>query len=307
MKVIEDLIDQLSKADCRIEDALIQAQVLAHKLGDTDMAAWVASELEGYPDNDSVPPYREVRLQITGNVTNGYWQHNAQPLVLGALEPEVREWLTLRKTTEGVGAIEQWVVKDNDGGNLCVTVSPEICHVISKAYTEGCYVQSAWGRPAAGAFRQILTQVRTRLLAFALDLHDRVPANFTADDIKKELGKEGVNNLFRGAVFGDNTTIVVGESNVVKGITNSVTQNDFASLAKELRGQGVADGDIDDLRKAIEDDSDAPEHQENNYGGKVRGWLGGMVAKAGTEAWKTTAASGVGALYAALKAHYDWP
>jgi hypothetical protein len=93
MQLIQDLIDELRKANCRIEDALIQAQMLAHKLGDQDMAAWVASELKGYPDRDAIPPYREIHMEITGNVTNGHWSHKSQPLVLSKLRPEMREWL----------------------------------------------------------------------------------------------------------------------------------------------------------------------------------------------------------------------
>lgn len=307
MQLIQDLIDELRKGDSSVENALIQAQVLAHKLDEKEMAAWVASELNGYDDPNTVPPYRDVRIQITGNVTNGYWMHRGQSIALTALKPEEREALTVRKTMEGVGAIEAWVARESDHRHLATTISAEVCAVLSKAYTAGYYVHTAHGTPPLGAFRQILTQVRSRLLTFALSLQDKVPAEATADDIKNELGTKAVNEIFRGAVFGDNATVIVGNSNAVQGVTNNVARNDFPSLAAALRKLGVQEVDIQELDKAIKADHGSPEHAKEGFGEKVRGWLGGMAAKAGTKAWETIAAAGMASLYAALKAHYGWP
>src|SRR5690606_27013046 len=49
MKLVEDLISILSAERPRLEDALIKAQILAHRLGEDELRAWVDSELRGYP------------------------------------------------------------------------------------------------------------------------------------------------------------------------------------------------------------------------------------------------------------------
>ena len=307
MQLIKDLIDELRKSNSPIENALIQAQVLAHKLGDKEMAAWVAAELNGYEDVAAVPPYREVRMQVIGTVTNGYWVHRDQPIVLSKLKPEVRDALTLRKTVEGVSAIQEWAAREAKNKSLAVQIPPERCYQLSKAYQEGYYVQTAHSVPGLGVFRQILTQIRSRLLTFALNLQDRVPDEATADDIKTNLGANAVNDIFRGAVFGDNATVIVGTGNAIQGVANCIARNDFASLAIAMQKLGVQNEDIEDLRAAIEADEGAPEHEKEGFGQRVRGWIGGMASKAGTKAWETVAATGVTALYNALKAHYGWP
>jgi len=307
MQLIQDLIDELRKTDSPIENALIQAQVLAHKLGNAEMAAWVASELNGYEERVAVPPYRNVSLQIVGDVTNGAWWYREQPIVLASLPLKVRASLTLRRTMEGVGAIQEWAKHETENKTLAITIPPERCSELSKAYRDGYYVHSAHGVPGLGAFRQILTQIRSRLLAFALNLQDQVPAEATADDIKTKLGTNAVNDIFRGTVFGDNATVIVGHDNTVQGTTNSIVRNDFGSLADALQKLGIQDDDIEELRTAIEADEGAPEHEKEGFGQRVRGWIGGMASKAGTKAWETVAATGVTALYAALKAHYGWP
>ena len=56
MKLIDDIIDLLTEAgNGNLQNAFIKAQVLAHKLGDAELGAWVRSELVGYEDAADVP------------------------------------------------------------------------------------------------------------------------------------------------------------------------------------------------------------------------------------------------------------
>lgn len=62
---------------------------------------------------------------------------------------------------------------------------------------------------------------------------------------------------------------------------NTVEPGDRAALEEALRVAGVSDGDLDNLRAAIEDDGDAPARE--SLGAGVTGWLreiGGKAAAA---------------------------
>ena len=306
MRLIQDLIDALSKPETQIEDALILAQVLAHKLSDKEMATWVDSELNGYAEQAELPDYRHVTMEIRGNVRNIAWSHNDTLIALNALTEKQRQNLTAHEIREGVGQIAQLAAKEIVG-TLTVGLHPEVCAVLSRQYEGGYHVERAWGQMGLGTFKQVLTQIRSRLLRFVLQLQDRFPGSSTVEEIKKELGDKGVSELFHGAVFGPNTTIVVGDNNALQGGTNTVVQNDFDSLARFLQKQGVGEKDIHELHGAIEGDAVAPEHQAKEFGPRVRRWLGDMVAKGGSKALETGTSAGVTALFAALKAHYGWP
>ena len=67
MKLIDEIIDLLSNTDTELENALIKAQVLAHKLGEKEIGAWIKSELVGYEDPTTVPEYRILNLTVFGN------------------------------------------------------------------------------------------------------------------------------------------------------------------------------------------------------------------------------------------------
>jgi len=65
--------------------------------------------------------------------------------------------------------------------------------------------------------------------------------------------------MFNRAIFGDNTTIVVGHENEQQ-VTNVITaQGDFAGLANELRRHGVGSEDIAALKQALAHDEGTPE------------------------------------------------
>jgi len=80
-------------------------------------------------------------------------------------------------------------------------------------------------------------------------------------------------------VFGDNATIVVGDSNNQQ-TQNTVNKNDIASLIDTMKQHNVSDDDITSLQEAIEKDSDSSEVQAGKLGNGVSTWMGNMVTKA---------------------------
>lgn len=61
MQLIDELITLLSDEKATVQSALLKAQILAHRLGDAELATWVEHELRGYPSDAEVPPYRVLR------------------------------------------------------------------------------------------------------------------------------------------------------------------------------------------------------------------------------------------------------
>ncbi len=64
MKLIDEIIEILSSSDGNLTDALIKTKIVLHKIGHKELIDWVNSELNGYPNEDQVPPYRILRAQV---------------------------------------------------------------------------------------------------------------------------------------------------------------------------------------------------------------------------------------------------
>jgi hypothetical protein len=154
--------------------------------------------------------------------------------------------------------------------------------------------------------QNITTQVRSRLLDFVLRLQDQIGEDVSDMEIKKKTEAVNTKAIFDRAVFGDNTTVVIGDANTMH-IRNRVSKGDFNSLADALRGHEVSEEDIAELESAVEADKSTESHAPSTLGPSVGAWFKRMIAKAGTAAWQVELGVVSNALYDALKHYYGWP
>ena len=70
MKIIDDLITELTNNNISLTNILIKTKVLAHKLKNDELKTWIDSEQNGYSSNN-VPEYRILACQSTGTISNG--------------------------------------------------------------------------------------------------------------------------------------------------------------------------------------------------------------------------------------------
>lgn len=302
MQLIHEIIELLSSSNPNLGNALFKAQVLAHKLDEGELKQWVANELNGYPDSLNLPSYRVLYLTVMGNFTNGYMRYSNQPLPIISLEKRLREKLEIAHLTQSIAVIEEWSKNDSD---LTQVIQPEFYSRLSKGLAGGYEVERAWGKHSVGALLQVVVEVRSRLLDFALQLSDRIPSEPESNEIKQISKEKAVSEIFKNAIFGDNATIVVGDGRI-QGITNSIVSNDFDSLAKTLRTHHVTDEDISGLRSAIDQDLSSDEHANHSFGPEVRHWIGGMVSKAGTSTWQIAMGTAGNVLGTAISAYYGF-
>lgn len=302
MQLVREMIKILSSDKPSLENALIKAQVLAHQLGESELRSWVDAELRGYPDDADLPPYRIMPVSVRGVITNGYYRYNDQGIPLAHLDKSFREKLETARLTQSVGVIQHLAEKED----LSVMIAPEIYPVLRKGLNSGYWVESAWGRYSAGVMLQVLVEIRSRLLDFALSISDQFPPGLNESDMKEASQGAGVSGTFRNAVFGDNTTIVVG-SGTIQDASNTIIRNDFNTLAAALRAQSVAEQDIQELRAAVESDASELDVQEKRaFGPRVRGWMDAMLTKAGTSSWQVAVGAAGNILASAISKFYGF-
>lgn len=297
MKTIDDLIEILSAPNPSLEDALIKAQVLAHRLDDAELAAWVRAELTGYSDEMQVPEYRARRGVVMGTVSDGYHEARDFTLPLSGLTDEQHALLMGRPVREGIGEVEHLARRDEAGKRLAHPIDPAWFGLLSKGLSEDFFVQQAWIHAPLGYWRQLVTQVRTRLLDFALKLRDKVPPDTSPTELKSLIPVSELHHLFRDVV--GPVTFVINTGAIGEVSSDMRMQNNLSALRSALAKKGIDDEQISELERAINDDASAPEHADKKLGQSVVKWLGDVsktAVKAGTET----------AIKAALKHFYGF-
>jgi len=303
LKLIDEIIELLASQDTDLESALIKAQVLAHKLGEKELLDWVKSEVVGYTNGAPVPAYRQLRVIPYGNVANLARRYTNIRLPTTGIPEDMDDFMLNRSITKSVAVIREWT----ETANLQSPYAPETYILFNSEIESSYQVESAWGVFSEGSFTQLLVEIRSRFLDFMLQLSDRMPTEPEPGEIKKMSKEIGVNELFKGAIFGDGTVLnlAVGDKNAVsQTVTNTVTKGDFNSLAAELRKSNVAESDIQELRMAVDEDAASGQETPRNFGPKVRVWCGNMLAKAGTAAWDFSLQAGAGVLAGAIGKYY---
>jgi len=302
MKLIDEIIDILSSDNPDLNNALFKTKVLLHRLGEDEAISWVNSELNGYPSIDTVPEYRKLEISVYADVTNGYWYYNDRPLPLSHLNEKLRNNLETSYLLQSIAVIESYAKDEKD---LKTTISPELFPTLGKCLTEGYYVDRAWGKTSLGSMLQVVTEVRSRLLDFILELSEKLPEELDVSEMKEKSKEIGTADLFNNAVFGDNTTIVVGSHNI-QNIQNLVVKDDFESLSTFFRKNQIEESDLQDLKAAINNDHGSPEHSEKKFGKNVRAWISSMLVKATESAWNVNLGIASSLIANALNAYYGW-
>jgi hypothetical protein len=305
MNQLQHIISILSSSDSGTTNALLQTKVLLYSIGKKDLASWVDHEIDGYSDDLELPDYRIVKATIFANITNGYYYQNHFALPIGYLTDEEYTDATHSKVTISIGQVEQIVINAEKGTNLKQDIPIDYAqYKYGKGLQKSYFISACYKQMALHSFVGILTQVRSRLLSFLLELSDQIstfPENQSMEDKLKRVDTEG---LFRNIVLGDNSVVNFGNQNTIS-IHNEVVKGDINSLKESLLKKGFKDSDLDDLEVALNDDGPIA-RREVGYGKNVSSWFSRMAAKATEASWGIGIAVVTDAINEGLKQYYGW-
>jgi AbiTii len=249
--LLDEIIEILSDEKGSLNNTLLKTKVLLHSIGRKDLATWVTSELKGYSD-ENVPEYRVVTAEVHGHVTSYTWQANNYVLPIMHLTKQQRKNLTESRCTMSIGSIEDSIKGHKEKGTKLVrSLPPEFGALFQKVLTPGTHVFSSWCEINMVGVENILSEVRSRLLDFALELRDVVGIDVPEKDLAAKAANVDTERLFTTAVYGTGNTIIIGSQNI-QTITNE--KDDLEGLLTLVGRLGFQQGELDGLRQAILED-----------------------------------------------------
>ena len=307
MRLLDEIVDLLSDENGSLNQALLKTKVLLHRLGQQELIAWVNDELNGYGEGKEVPPYRVVGAKVFGNITNSAWSQANVLLPIRHLKDSERESLETEKLRHALAVLEQFAKTQQ--GKLVRQIPPEYNSALGESLGNGYWIEAAWGQIEFSQVVQVLTEIRSRLLDFILELQGKLGDDVTDANLKNEAAKIDTPAMFAHSIFGgnptfgDNTTFVLGHSNTQQ-VTNTIVKGNFNALAEELKKAGVDDADLAALKAAVDADAGSPELAAKKFGPAVRKWMQSMMGKAIDLAWQIEINVAGGLLTNALQAYY---
>lgn len=305
MSLVQEIIDILSGANPRLEDALVKTKVLLHRLGQKGYVDWVNRELNGYSENDEVPPYRTIPSSVKITATDGFTRRwNDMPASTSHLDEKIRLWLEESKLRQSISSLES--LARSEGDTFSWDIPPNLWGQLAKPLNKGIHIEYARCVMSKAQLQGVITQIRSRLLDFLLELDAKLPNDASEADVKAISKTVSVGNLLNNAMFGPNTTIVIGDKNTQTLNFVAVQTGNYDSLSKFLKEKGVPSSDLQSLRQAIDADVAVVDHANREFGPTVKGWLKSMLGKAVDASWQVEVGVAGGLLASALNAYYGW-
>lgn len=299
MKLIDEIVELLSSESGSLTDALLKTKVLLHSLGQTELIAWVNSELNGYGEAQEIPSYRKVPAQVLANLSSVSFQADSHPLPIGHLSKEQREGLETSNMPQSLAVLEKF--SENPDGSLSSPIPLEYNALLGKTLASGVAIQRAWSQIEISSIIQILTEVRSRLLDFVLNIRGQLPE----DPNQQQKQSVDTKSLFNNAILGDNATIIIGDKNKTD-IVNMHLKGNLDALVHELKKFNVPDEEISNLKTAIENDEKELDSNSNEFGSSVKAWIQGMLHKAVEASWQIELGMASAVLTDALRHYYGW-
>ena len=303
MKLIDEIIEILSADEPNLINALLKTKILLYKIGQNNLIEWVNNEINGYSEESEVPPYRKLGTEVLANFSNMTYRYTRHPIPLSHLDKDYRESLKTAKLRQSLGVLEEFV--SSDVGHIQSAIPLEANHLLGKGLDSSYQVQRAWCEISTSEITQILIEVRSRLLDFILELSGKFGENLSDKEVKIIGQALDTPSMFSNAIFGDNTTILVGNNNQ-QTVSINVLNNDFSSLSELLRSQHVSEPDIQELESALETDELSTEITNKKFGPAVKIWFKTMLSKAVDASWQIEIGIASSFLADALKKYYGW-
>lgn len=284
--LLDEVIEILSDEKGTLNSAMLKTKVLLHSLGKKDLATWVTNELKGYPD-ENVPDYRIVSAEVHGHVTSLAWQVADYVLPVMHLTKEQRDGLTTSHCTMSIASIEESIKGyRTKGSKLIRSLPPESGALFQTVLTPGTNVMSAWCEINMMGIENILSEVRSRLLDFALELRDVVGIDVPEKELADKAAAVDTEKMFTTAVYGTGNTIFIG-SHSIQAITNQ--KDDIGGLIEVVGKLGFQQQELDNLKNAVLEDEgngktpDVTEGETGKWFSRAVKEAGKGVVKAGVD------------------------
>ncbi len=280
MSLLTDIQTSATDPTCSTSDLLRKCQILAFRLKHEPFKQWVAHELNGYPDDAALPPYRgpfEADLKADTHGAFGAEVRNVG-VPDWSIPEEIRQKVKEMAFYQGVGTLQSLIDEARRADQLVVahefsTDLAVMTHVVQDHQTV-----RLWKQLPVTIVAGILDSVRSRALEFVLEIEAANPeaGATTTDQPPVPLARADV--IFNTVIFG-------GQNAIGPGATVNVTPGDINSLLAYLAAEGVGVEDRAELEAAVKADN-------GTFGTRVKTWLGSMAAKlasaAGSGAGKVT-------------------
>ncbi len=276
MSLLRDIQESAVGTDTPVTVLLRQCLVLASRLNHQPLRDWAKLELDGYPSEVPLPPYRQrFQTQVIAHLSGGFGAQmsNVGLSPAGVPDEEMRELLFSAETRQGVAALEQLLAT---GDGLFQRPWPmDVVGALQNNFWEGYSVVEAHRVIPATQIAASLSGIRDRVVEFALDIEALDADAGEAEPGEAPIPRDQITQVFNNTIYGGQNVITAAAGDAEVKLSQTSISTVWPELAERLTKLGVPAPDLADLQTALINDGDP----ETELGSEAQAWLGRMSTK----------------------------
>ena len=282
MPLIHDIQAAAISEATDIPTLLRMCKLLAARISHDPLAQWVDKELNGYPNVDSLPDYRVVRVESYGNFIGPFSTANRMQIPASVLPKEIQERYLHAYMGSSISTYSALIAGDKAGRveepwplNLAL-------HYASKIMRDMQCV-SAWKEIPIGAVVRLLDSVKTRILGFAIDLEREAPnAGDTPIGSLPPISSEKMTQIFNTNIQGNVGNVSNSGENYTQTARAEVQAGNWDSLERQLANFQIKPADLAGMKYELSAAAASNSNQKKSEAAET--WINRVVANAGAGA-----------------------
>jgi len=229
--LLDEIIALLASEQGSLTEALLKTKVLLHQIGKKELVEWVNNELNGYPEEAELPAYRVLPSVVLANLNSMTFRAQAHPIPIGHLGADKEEVLEHTPMHQSLAVLQEMGLS-KDGMKRAIPM--ELNGVLQQGLAHGVGIEQAWCHISSHDIAGLFFQVRSRLLDFLLELKDTVGETATESELREKSNSLDAQSMFNSAIFGSNTTILIGHQSSITATQTTITGSEFAERVGKL-------------------------------------------------------------------------
>ena len=263
MSLLREIQDGAASDNVSASVVLRKCKILAARLKSQEFAQWIDLELNGYNENVDIPAYRILHQpQNKGNFHGAFGRGFINADIPSMVFPdEIREIVTEdHEIRTSVNHLEDLLIS-NEAVGFRIPWPSDLVILIAQfdlGIYPGCQCLQMWRVLPRGKVINILGQVRSRILNFALDIEEQNPeageAPMNSIPVPEPIVQHIFNQHFHAAVgnMATGSQHFSQQATIGQTFTHQSLVIDPVALAQELPR----------LRQALVDEAEDPKHYE---------------------------------------------
>lgn len=219
--ILQDVINDLIDVKSSLEGALFKLNYFGRLIKNDELINYTNAEISGYKGTEP-PDYRKGIATLMINIQTYYGHQETREMPISMLPPPLDERMRYHTIRDGIRVVEQMTEKGDPvkhpllTSNLPMEMVVHIQPGAEKLYRSegGITVAGAFVTANANILPQIVSTVRSRLLAFCMQLAEAYSFEIAIVPFKKDqtVNNNIVNNLFQTEIInkGDGNVINTG-------------------------------------------------------------------------------------------------